>query len=514
MDARLSIFRKGLVLVAIPLLSQLLFLTVLTIVRSGRESAQRWALHTKEVIARAEAAHRLIVEAQNHMRGFALTGDPAFEERFRQVRSSAPAVFEQLRLEVGENEDQARRVERISERANDALAWMDENCRLIHAGKQAEVVGRIKNQEGARALDTLRELTDSFLAEEDRLDRQRDQELERTANLQTIILICGFILAVGSSCILLVLFSQGIANRLGVLTENTRRLAEGKELAPPLVGKDELARLDRVFHDMADALRQKEQENEMFVYSVSHDLRSPLVNLQGFSQELAHICRDLRELFVRADMPAEIRDRGLNLLDENAAEDVRYIQSAVSRLGSIIEGLLRLSRVGRVEYRQQAVDLEATVRRVVQSLKDSISRRGAEVELKRMPAAWGDPAALDQVFANLVTNAVHYLDPARPGKIEVGLADGEAAGRAPGLHVYYVKDNGLGIPEKFQNKVFLAFQRLHPQAAEGEGMGLTLVRRIVERHGGKVWVHSREGEGSTFYVALPPLESGEQAREV
>src|SRR5207244_5890411 len=121
------------------------------------------------------------------------------------------------------------------------------------------------------------------------------------------------------------------------------------------------------------------------------------------------------------------------------------------------------------------------------------------------PPAWADPTALDQIFANLIGNAVNYLDPARPGIIEIGAA-GEGVrveGAPPAMPVYYVRDNGRGIAAEYQEKIFLAFQRLHPDAAPGEGVGLALVRRVVERHGGRIWLSSTPGTGTTFYVALP-----------
>src|SRR5262249_1736099 len=155
----------------------------------------------------------------------------------------------------------------------------------------------------------------------------------------------------------------------------------------------------------------------------------------------------------------------------DAAESVRFIQTAVQRLAGIIDALLRLSRVGRVEYQRQAVDVRAAVVRVVESLRATITRRGAAVAGGDPPPAGGDSQALEQVFANLIDNAVNYLDPQRPGQVEVGSRE-EVGDPAAGLRTYYVKDNGLGIPEAQQDKVFLAFQRLHPDAAPGEGIGL------------------------------------------
>ncbi len=167
------------------------------------------------------------------------------------------------------------------------------------------------------------------------------------------------------------------------------------------------------------------------------------------------------------------------------------------RLSNIIDALLRLSRAGRVEYQWQGVDVEATVRRVSEAMRSTVEEKGAEVVVHELPPAWGDPTAIEQIFANLVGNALHYLDEGRPGRIEVGLDRDEAA-----LNTYYVRDNGVGIAEEHKAKIFQIFQRLQPET-EGEGLGLALVRRMVDRHGGRIWVESVLGEGSTFFVQLP-----------
>jgi signal transduction histidine kinase len=248
-------------------------------------------------------------------------------------------------------------------------------------------------------------------------------------------------------------------------------------------------------------LERKNQENEMFVYSVSHDLRSPLVNLQGFSHELGSVCDQIRQIVSAGSLAQADRERGLELLDHQMAEAIRFIQTAVSRLSDIISALLRLSRAGRVEYAPQQVDVAAVIARVVDSMHSVIADREARITVGTLPSAWGDPTALEQLFANLVSNALNYLDPARPGLIEIG-SDGPSLANEESC-TYFVKDNGLGIPEAYRHKLFRAFQRLHPEAAVGEGIGLATVHRIVERHGGRIWLDSEVGAGSTFYVALP-----------
>ena len=253
-------------------------------------------------------------------------------------------------------------------------------------------------------------------------------------------------------------------------------------------------------------LDHRNKENETFVYSVSHDLRSPLVNLQGFSQELATVSRQVHDLLADDRLPAEIRQRGQTLIDVDMAESIHFIQTAVLRLGAIIDALLRLSRAGRVQYQMQKVDLNAAVGRIVEALHGTIHERKARVTARDLPAPWGDPTAVEQVFANLVGNALNYLDPRRPGEIEIGVTGNEGGRLLSGnghWRIYHVRDNGMGIPEAHRAKVFQAFQRLHPEAAPGEGMGLAIVHRIVERHGGKIWLDSAPGAGTTFFVALP-----------
>jgi signal transduction histidine kinase len=301
---------------------------------------------------------------------------------------------------------------------------------------------------------------------------------------------------------LAVLWLSGVTRRLGVLRENTRRLAAGLGLQAPLPGRDEIAEVDRAFHEMAVNLDQQKQENEMFVYSVSHDLRSPLINLQGFSEELSLSVRRLQTLFENEAVPAPVRRQGKSVISDDIEDSIRYIQTAVGRLARIIDALLRLSRAGRVEYQWQLVDVAALLPKITGALKDTIAEKGAHVTVGDLPPAWGDPTAVEQIFANLIGNAVQYLDPARLGEIDVGsLADGPTGGRR-GLHVYYVKDNGLGIAAAYHEKVFTAFSRHQSNVAQGEGIGLALVHRMVARHGGKIWLESAVGSGTTFFVAL------------
>lgn len=258
-------------------------------------------------------------------------------------------------------------------------------------------------------------------------------------------------------------------------------------------------------------LRQQNEENETFVYSVSHDLRSPLVNLQGFSKELEESCGDIRELLATDDVAPAVRQRALTILDDGMTDSIRFIQTAVTRLSTIIDALLRLSRAGRVEYHPVPVAIDRVVQRVIDSLRATMVAREAHITVHDLHPVVADPTSVEQIFANLVGNALNYLDPQRPGDIHIGVDRMDAvdpANDSPGMVTFFVRDNGCGIPDAHRAKIFRAFQRLRPELAQGEGMGLAIVRRMVERHGGRIWLRSTENVGTTFFFTLPAANAG------
>lgn len=251
-------------------------------------------------------------------------------------------------------------------------------------------------------------------------------------------------------------------------------------------------------------LAQKNEEVEAFVYIVSHDLRAPLVNLQGFSSELERSCGALEASLRPVSLPETTRRTVQTILSEDIAGALRYISASASKFQRLIDALLLLSRTGKQELRIEAIDVRALVDSTVMSLRQSIANSGAEVLVESLPAVNGDVTAIGQVFSNLISNAIKYLQPGRPGRIAVGgqTTDGHAH--------YWVRDNGAGIAASAQRRLFQVFQRFHPNLADGEGMGLAIVKRIVERHGGKIWAESEEGVGTAFHFELPASDDRRQ----
>jgi len=244
-------------------------------------------------------------------------------------------------------------------------------------------------------------------------------------------------------------------------------------------------------------LAQKNEEVEAFVYIVSHDLRAPLVNLQGFSSELTRSCGALEETLRTADLQPHIEKAVLGIVHEDIAGALRYISASTMKFQRLIDTLLLLSRTGKQDLRPEKADVQGIVESTVMSLRQTIDVSGAGVIVGALPAITGDVTAIGQVFSNLISNALKYLLPGRPGHIVVG---GEIVN---GVAHYWVRDNGAGIAVSAQRRLFQVFQRFHPNLASGEGMGLAIVKRLVERHGGRVWAETEEGVGSTFHMELP-----------
>ncbi|QOV90095.1 sensor histidine kinase [Humisphaera borealis] len=533
----MTLLKKGLLLIAVPLLFQLVFIFLMNRSLSDAAEAEKMALHTKDVLVQAQTAYSDIVMAQSAARGYIITSNPTFGTEAEGLLDTALNTFKGLSKLVSDNPVQTSRAKAVLGSAQSLDTWIRQMMVLVRAARRDQAVSQVIAFEGKSRMDRLRAELDEFIREEGRLEAQRLGALHAARTSQRWMIGGGVFGATLVTCFVAYVFSRGVSRRVSVVTANAEALAEGQPLAGRLPGGDEIARLDAVMHETArrlsegveaerrykaelekratelsaanESLRQQTQENEMFVYSVSHDLRSPLVNLQGFSQELAHAGADLRSTLSDDRVPPDIRKRVDRLLEADVVDSIRFIQSAVTRSASIIDALLRLSRAGRVEYRLQTVDVQSTVARVVDAMANTIEGKSARVVVGDLPPCRGDPAAVEQIFGNLIGNAVNYLDPARPGVVEVGTA-GESGVLRHGKMTYYVRDNGLGIPAAYLGKVFVAFQRLHGDIAKGEGIGLALVRRAVERHGGEIWVESTEGVGTTFYLALPP-DAGSEA---
>ena len=244
-------------------------------------------------------------------------------------------------------------------------------------------------------------------------------------------------------------------------------------------------------------LEAKNRELESFVYTVSHDLKAPLVSMSGFSSAL------------KKEYENQLAEKGKHYLER--------IQANVAQMDSLIANLLELSRIGQVAEPTEGIDVAALLREIRDALAIRLREAGAKLVVQEpLPTVRADRIRIRQVFVNLIDNAVKFKSAERALRIEVGCR------QQSGFHRFHVTDNGIGIPHKYQDQIFAPFQKLHSEI-EGVGIGLALVKKIVEHHGGRVWLESpsakfisseaegigtgNEGAGATFYFTLP-IESG------
>lgn len=221
------------------------------------------------------------------------------------------------------------------------------------------------------------------------------------------------------------------------------------------------------------------KELEAFTYTVSHDLRTPLRALDGFSQIL-------------------LEDHGESL-PPDATELLDRIRHNSKHMGRLVEDLLRFSRTGRQQMRVSNVAMGPLVQGIYEELLESACGRKVNLTLGALPTVKGDPSLLRQVVQNLMANAFKFTDKKQSPKIVVGVK-----GESPDSWTFFIKDNGTGFDPQYSGKLFQVFERLHSDAEyEGTGVGLAIVKRIVQRHGGKVWAESSPGKGATFFFSLP-----------
>lgn len=265
-----------------------------------------------------------------------------------------------------------------------------------------------------------------------------------------------------------------IADENGVITHF---VAVKEDISARKEAEEEIALLTANLTARAEELEAVNKELEAFNYTVSHDLRSPLTNISGYSQLLQEMCE--------------------GVLNESGREYIKEIYEATGRMDKMISDLLRFSRLSRKEPHREKFDLSAMVQSIVAELQMSSPERRVDFTIAEGVMCNGDSGLLQVAMANLIGNAWKYTGNRDAAHIEFGVVKTE------GRPTYYVRDNGAGFDMKEAHRLFGAFQRLHGKDEfEGTGIGLATVQRIIQRHGGRIWAEGKVGEGATFFFTL------------
>jgi signal transduction histidine kinase len=256
------------------------------------------------------------------------------------------------------------------------------------------------------------------------------------------------------------------ANQAAIALENARLFTELQE---------ELS----VRQKLIEELESKNAELERFTYTVSHDLRSPLVTIKGF---LGFMERSARQ----GNM-------------EGFRKDMQRVGSATDRMDNLLKDLLELSRIGRLINKPEKISFEDLAHEALEIVHGRIQQRGITVQIQPgLPAVYGDRTRLMEVLQNLLDNAAKYAGGQKNPIINIGM-NGYDGSNNP---IFFIRDNGMGIDPQYHERIFGMFDKLDP-ASEGTGIGLALVKRIIEFHGGRLWVESEAGKGSTFFFTMP-----------
>lgn len=245
-----------------------------------------------------------------------------------------------------------------------------------------------------------------------------------------------------------------------------------------------------------EELENKTTEMEQLLYVSSHDLRSPLINIQGFSYEIKKSYDNLTRIINEETEVENIKKRSEIIINNEIPEFINYISLSVFKMNVLISGLLKLSRLGRLVLNPKIIKMNKLVSEVLSFFEYRIKNNKIIVSLSKLPDCYADENSINQVFSNLIDNAIKFGDSKRPLEINIsGFKDDNYA-------VYCVSDNGIGIDKKQQQKIFEVFQKIDNKSS-GDGLGLSIVYKILEKQNGKIWVESEIGFGSKFFVSLP-----------
>lgn len=440
--------------------------------------------HTFQVRTLIGDVEKAAADTETHQRGFLLTGQSAFERDYLASRQRIFTQLATLRDLTLDNPDQTRRIEALQPVLNQRLAISDASVDAARRGQGGQAIAIVRRGEGISAMaDVRRRLAEIDAVESALLDR-RQAEMREASQWNMIINGVGTVLILLIAAACLVMMYRYVRDIQAAQAE-LDRLNRGLE--------------DQVRERTADLTRANE-EIQRFAYIVSHDLRAPLVNVMGYTAELEQAGKaiDRQMTVVETAAPEHVEAQALVAVREDLPEAIGFIRASTEKMDRLINAILKLSREGRRALVAEPLDMTAMVEGIGASLNHQLEAGGIAFEVSDLPVVDSDRLSMEQIVGNLIDNAVKYLDPERPGRIEVS---GEE--HAGGWVVYRIADNGRGVAERDKERIFELFRRAGRQDQPGEGLGLAFVKNSVRRLGGSIDIDSEIGKGSTFILKFP-----------
>ncbi|WP_315095776.1 ATP-binding protein [uncultured Cellulomonas sp.] len=462
-------------------------------------------------VTQADGAFIQLIDAETAVRGFALTGDPVTLEPFE--RAAADDLSFRTLAEREERIGDARLADSARAAADSARRWTEEFAEPVMAEVRAEGVGSVTTQEIERGRVLFDETRAAAQDYNDLLRERRSQAVDELAfwtlvGAGTVALLVLAAVALGIA--LWITLRRWILEPLDSLAADARAVSSG-DLRHPVAGvgpgeisalagdvermrvalvdqvqamessRAEIAVAHELLTEQAEELRRSNRDLEQFAYVASHDLQEPLRKIASFTQLL--------------------QKRYGGQMDERADQYIGFAVDGAKRMQQLIQDLLGFSRVGRVGGEVVDVDLAEALAGALDNLSETIAESGAVVTHDELPVVRGEAPLLVQLFQNVVGNGIKFRDPSRIPAIHV------SARRVADSWELECRDNGIGIDQQYAERVFVIFQRLHAKDLyEGTGIGLSLCKKIVEFHGGRIWIEQPDGEGTSIRWTLPAAD--------
>jgi signal transduction histidine kinase len=455
----------------------------------------RWVVHTVEVENQISTLLLQVRRAESAARGYLLTSEPRF---LSEHEATVATILPDLNKLTALTTDNPVQIENAKQMRAPVEARLQEFAKTIDFVKRNDVAGGIAmlREYGAdESVERMNTVADAMRAEENELFLQRTATADRTQQLASIVTVVGSGLVVALAAISIFL---------------VRRSAGARDEAESQL-RDNNLNLETTVDERTADLREANDEIQRFAYIVSHDLRSPLVNIMGFTSELEQLRADIfrriaalgrataaaSPVAVVASEAEPVLEGEDQQLSQDFSEALGFIKSSIAKMDRLISAIINLTREGRREFEPERIDTSGLIEGIVATVAHQATEAKAQIRIEPLPAIVSDRFALEQIFSNLIDNALKYLKPGVPGDISV-------RGRTKlGFAIFEIADNGRGIDPKDHQRIFDLFRRAGTQDKPGQGIGLAHVRALVRRLGGTMSVQSELNSGSTFTITLP-----------
>jgi len=465
------------------------------LVNMAREDA-RAVLHTVEVENQLSLVQLGLRRAESAQRGYLATLRPDFQTDFEQAISELTPALTKLSQLVTDNPVQRRLINEMMPLYDQRIDEFRTTNELARSKRMSDAAKIVREGIGRDTMRHIDDLAARMRAEEDRLF------VERTTNADRSQTLAASITGIGSGFVVVL---AGIAIFL------VRRSSQARDQADARL-RDSHLNLEATIDERTADLREANDEIQRFAYIVSHDLRSPLVNIMGFTSELEELRGDIfkriaalsRAQAATPSAPENATDTAEPVLEgsdkqlsEDFSEALGFIKSSIGKMDRLISAILNLTREGRREFEPVWIDTKELIEGIVATVAHQAAEAQAAIRIDALPNIVSDRLGLEQIFSNLIDNALKYLKTGVPGEITV-------RGRTKlGFAIFEISDNGRGIDPKDHQRIFELFRRAGTQDKPGQGIGLAHVRALVRRLGGTMSVASELHQGSTFTITLP-----------